>query len=150
VKLSSFLDGKSWIWIDICAMWCGPCNWMAKKAKAFADNVTSQGLPLKTFSVITDDMSGSPSGQSAAAIWAQKYNLSPVLHCGGLAGSVLRDLVSRYALADGSSSPGYPTSVLVDEKGIIRAYHLGMDLDGFQDIVALHSGRTLTGGPWNV
>ncbi len=150
VALSSLLDGKTWVWIDICAMWCGPCKMMASKAKAFVANVNQEGLPFKLFSVLADNSNGQASGQNDAAAWAMKYGLTSVVHCNAAPGSVLKDLVFRYALANGAPYAAFPTSVLVDEKGDVRAYHVGMDLDGFQDLVALNSGRTLSGGPWNV
>jgi Redoxin len=150
VTLSSLFDGKSWVWIDICAAWCGPCRMMASKAKAFVANVNQEGLPFKLFSVLANGNGGTASTQNDAAAWAMKYGLTSVVHCNAAPGSVLLDLPFRYALANGAPEAAYPTSVLVDEKGDVRAYHLGMDLDGFQDLVALNSVRTLTGGPWNV
>jgi hypothetical protein len=62
---------------------------------------------------------------------------------------MLRHLPFTYAFANGSPGAAFPTSVLVDEKGIVRAYHLGYDLDGFQAVVGSNSNRTFTGGPWN-
>jgi AhpC/TSA family len=150
VKLSGLLDGKSWVWIEICAEWCMPCQMMAKQTKAFLDFVNQQGLQLKLFSVLADDRQGSPSNQQAAERWAFRIGsgyTGSVVHCAGQPTSDVSQLVDRYALANGSPTPGYPTSVLVDPSGVIVHHHLGYDLDGLRDKLAYYSHQSLTTWP---
>lgn len=148
VSLRSVQDGASWIWISVCAAWCGPCNFMARKMSAFVDNVNNQGLKLKPFEILASGPTGGPSAQTSASVWATKYKLAQVLHCNGAADSELLDLIYRYARANGQTTIGYPTSVLVDPKGVIRDYQLGMDLQGLQESLARYSGTALTGPDW--
>jgi thiol-disulfide isomerase/thioredoxin len=144
-SLTDCLDGAAWVWIDICAGWCAPCMETAKRTPSFLAHVNGQGLKLKVFSVLTDSGNMAPSAQRDADRWANRFNLTdPVVHCGGDPDSDLRELVSRYALANGSTSPGYPTSVLVDPKGVIRYYQLGIDFALLQSHLAQYSGQTLS------
>ncbi|RRH88361.1 hypothetical protein EH240_35115 [Mesorhizobium tamadayense] len=39
VTLSKYSNGQDWILIDICAQWCGPCNFAAQKMRDFLDSI---------------------------------------------------------------------------------------------------------------
>jgi thiol-disulfide isomerase/thioredoxin len=147
VELNSLKDGTSWIWIEVCAAWCGPCQMMARKSQEFVDSVNSQGLALKLFSVLADDRAGGPSTQQTAQWWVTNItqNTHSVVHCAGDPTSQLYQLVFRYALANGADGAAVPTSMLVDPSGELVYYQVGSMLSDLQKNLAIYSKHTLTG-----
>ncbi|MDK4737656.1 redoxin domain-containing protein [Rhizobium sp. CB3171] len=154
VQLSKYSPNKDWILVDICAQWCGPCNFAAEKTRGFIDNVNvTKGTKLKLtpFTVLVDDRSYRASSQVTAQQWATKYNFDPkeaVVHCGGDPKSDLRWLVNKYTLANNIPEAAYPTYVLIDSDGVIRHFQQGFDLDQLQLDLSALAGVALTGGPW--
>jgi hypothetical protein len=107
VQLTSHLDGATWVWIDICAGWCGPSRDSAKQTTAFVEHVNSQGLKLKVFTVLTDGRNMRASAWSEADWWANTFKLTDsVVHCGGDPDSDLRQLVSRTPSRTARTVPG--------------------------------------------
>ncbi|RWQ57831.1 redoxin domain-containing protein [Mesorhizobium sp.] len=154
VKLSKYSTGKEWILIDICAQWCGPCNWAAQKTPAFIDGINgTEGSKIKLipFTVLVDDGNYRPSSQATAKRWADRYKFDSkeaVIHCGGDAKSDLRWLVYKFTLANDIPEAAYPTFVLVDSDGVIRHFQQGFDLDELQLQLSPLAGVDFKGGPW--
>lgn len=154
VKLSKFIKGKDWALVDICAQWCGPCNFAAQKTRGFIDSINAtKGSPfkLKPFTVMVDGRDYGPSTQIAAQQWAARYLFDqnePVLHCDGDPKSDLRSLASKFTLANNIPEAAYPTYVLVDSDGVVRYFQQGFDLDELQRQLGALAGINFTGGPW--
>jgi hypothetical protein len=152
-KLSGLLG--SWVLVDLCPWWCGPCKESADRTRAFLDAVNAegnpQGLTLKLFSVCLQNNNQSPSVQLDAEQWAVAWGFEKresVIHCAGDPKSNLLTLVTTYGAANGNPAPGYPTYVLVDPSGKIRLYQAFADLDAIEANIAQLSNTTLTSGPW--
>jgi hypothetical protein len=138
----------SWILIDLCPVWCPPCNFSAQFHFAFTEYIRGQGIPFHIQPVVVEsDTRPNPSTRLNAEGWAVKYQLEreALLHDNGDANSPLRQLVHQYAQANGSAIAPYPTYVLIDPTGVIRDYIQGANLMAIQADLATMTGTTLTG-----
>ena len=143
-KLSNNLG--SWVLIDLCPVWCAPCNYSARWQFAFTNYVRSQAIPFRMQPVVVESGPGQPSTRRNAEQWAVRYELEreALMHDNGDITSPLHQLVVNYAQANGNSDPGYPTYVLVDPSGVIRGYYLGGDqLNNVQQTIASATAKTL-------
>ncbi|RWD95211.1 MAG: redoxin domain-containing protein [Mesorhizobium sp.] len=154
VKLSKYGTGQDWILIDICAQWCGPCNFAASRMHDFiADINNTKGTKLKLtlFTVLVDDRSYKPSSVTTAKQWATKYNFDQkeaVVHCGGDPKSDLRWLIDKFTLANDIPESAYPTFVLVDPDETIRLFQQGFDLDELQRQLSVFAEVTFPNKAW--
>lgn len=111
-----------WRLIDLCSVWCGPCNEMAKHTQT--EYLTWRNHPTVHFDYITmladGATPGEPSTRKAADNWARKYKITrSVLHSDSL------DQGGARAVAFASEMWGTPTLRLVDPNGVIRWLNVG-------------------------
>jgi hypothetical protein len=143
-KMSNNLG--SWTLIDLCPVWCPPCNASARFQFGFTNYIRSQGIPFHMQPVVVETQNpGEPSTRLTAEQWAVRYELEreALMHDNGDPNSPLRQLFFQYAQANNNPTPGYPTYVLVDPNGVIRDYILGADLNAVQASLANLTGKTL-------
>jgi hypothetical protein len=140
---------KGWVLIDVCAVWCGSCQFGAEKTPEFLDSLKSQKLSLKLFTALVSDASSGPTTAADAKAWADTYfaGKEAVINCAGNRKSDLRWLPYKYALANASEA-AFPTYVIVDPQGVIQYFQQGVNFNAIQDKLASLSGVGLT-GKWN-
>lgn len=136
-----------WTLIDLCPLWCEPCNQSAQNQRAFADYINGNGIPFRMQPVVVEgNLPGVPSSRLDAERWAVAYGLEKfnVLHDNGDLNSPLHQLVTLYAAANNNSQPAFPSYILVDPAGTIRQYLTGGEmLDTVQSFLAAQTGKTL-------
>ncbi|MBX2796792.1 MAG: TlpA family protein disulfide reductase [Myxococcales bacterium] len=99
--------------IDVSAVWCLPCQEVARTLQSFADEVgDAAGVDVVT--VLVEDLQTQPPTVEVAAAWATEF---------GLALPVLADV--RQAQRDRWELGQWPTTVVVDGAGIVVARHDG-------------------------
>jgi hypothetical protein len=112
----------SWRVLDLCSVWCAPCNYMARSTQA--TYLTWFHHPSVRFDYITMLVDGQTPGVAStvanASSWAKYYGITePVLCAGGSVDS------ATYAVSKASDLAAYPTLRIVDPHGVIRWLNVG-------------------------
>lgn len=120
------LDNKTFLLIDVCAGWCGPCRFFAEETQAAIAMLATVGVQLQLVTLIMEGEPGVASTQADAQAWKQSNGLSDsVLHAeGSLQSEVYR--AGLFFLAEGAEL-AYPTHLLVDPKGTILDRRVGAE-----------------------
>lgn len=135
----------SWVLVDLCPWWCGPCLSSAAHQTEFIRYLRGAGIDLRMLAVVVEDSDNRPANRFDAERWAARFGLNSeiVLHCDGDATSPLRDLFTQFAAPTGAT-PGYPTYVLLDPAGVIRGYFTTSDLNVIQAALATLTRKQLS------
>ncbi len=120
-SLSSFA-GK-WVLLDICPQWCGPCNSLAQEVAEPVYQSFIGVLPFEWLTVMLDGPTPNEGSTQATALnWRNRYGItSPVLHENGSNHGTIRGWFL------GSRMGAFPTRIVVDPTGKIRAKDVGYD-----------------------
>lgn len=111
-----------WIVLDLCTVWCPPCNAIAQEAQQVHDSWV--GHPTVSVEYVTALIDG-PNPWVGATLrdaqnWAHRFSISrPVLHAEGLPRSPSRTWF------DAVGSNAFPTLVFIDPGGVIRDIYIG-------------------------
>jgi hypothetical protein len=136
-----------WVLVDICAVWCGPCNQAAGQYAGLIAEANGAGVPLSMLSVLRETLEpGRPSSRRDAERWAVKYGYERdwVLHCGGSIESPMFKLISQVCEANRVEA-AFPCHLLIDPTGEVRYFQQGMDTVKLQTELAKAAGVTLSG-----
>ncbi len=135
-----------WVFLDFCAAWCGPCQFMASEAQsvqdAFDNDVSAP--PFQYVDALFQSASGGPSGLSTAMAWATQFNLTtvPVLHDAGSSSGP----VSGWFVAAGFDA--VPSGVVIDPAGVIQAITVGYQSpDQIAQLIGALAGTTVPDPP---
>jgi hypothetical protein len=138
---------RRWVLLDVCAVWCGPCNGAAEQYAPLVAEANEKGVPLSVLTVLRDGPAvGEASIRAQAESWAVKYGYQreSVLHCGGSAESPLFKLVEEISVANGVVAE-FPCHLLIDPKGVVRYFQQGADTEKLKTELAKLSGVSLPG-----
>jgi hypothetical protein len=126
------LDNKSYLLVDVCAGWCGPCKNFAEATQAAITQLALvDGVSLKLVTLLMqggDQGDNLPSTQADAAFWKADHGLTdPVFHAGGSASSALYRGAGFFLYDNDPQIPSgaFPTHLLVDPKGNILDRRVG-------------------------
>lgn len=137
-----------WQLLDVCATWCGPCNFSATSHRAFADMARAAGIPFAVLTVMVEGrIEGSAATLSDAGSWETRYALETelTLHGEGDPDSKVQSILGGLWAANGKpeGGPGYPTYALVDPTSRLRYYQLGAGMNRIQAELAAMTGVPL-------
>ncbi|HEX4437070.1 MAG TPA: twin-arginine translocation signal domain-containing protein [Solirubrobacteraceae bacterium] len=136
-----------WVLLDVCAVWCGPCNGAAEQYAPLVAEANEKGVPLSVLTVLREgSVVGKASTRTQADSWAIKYGYEreSVLHCGGSVESPLFKLVEEISAANGVEV-AFPCHLLIDPKGVVRYFQQGADTEKLKTELAKLSGVPLSG-----
>jgi hypothetical protein len=93
------------------AVWCGPSNINAYYLSTAVSELAAEGIPVNALTVLLDGKTeGTPSTQTDATYWSNRYELSPVIHMNGAYDSTILDQYSAY----NDNSGEIPTIVILN------------------------------------
>ena len=120
--------GKTFLLVDVCASWCGPCRHFAEQAQAAIAQLAMLGIEVELVTLLAEgNAPWTVSTQTDAVAWKQSLGLTgSVLHADGSPQSALyrSAFFTLYAEGDNAS---FPTHLLVDPKGTILDRRMGAD-----------------------
>lgn len=123
-SLRGFLDGDSYLLLDVCTVWCTACAGVQDEGVRAIEDLAEAGVSLRIVPLLVDtSIQGIPSTQADARAWRNRFNLpGPVLHVSGERRSALRN-AGWFVL--GLDRPAFPTYLLVGPDGMILDRHVG-------------------------
>ena len=128
----------SYVLIDLCTMWCAPCQLMAPDAGRAEEALNDAGIDFVYVQALFEDVSSQPSDQADAQAWREAFSVDAdvlILHESGLFGG---DLVTMFA---GFNEGSVPTVAFMTPGGVVFDVGAGyLSPEAIVLAVATHAG----------
>jgi hypothetical protein len=120
------------------AVWCGPSHVNAEYLSTAVSDLEAEGIPVNALTVLIDgNTEETPSTQTNATYWFNRYKLSPVIHMNGAYDQTIFDQFLAYSVPNGGAPSGaFPTLVILNPRMEIVKVQAGlMYPDQFEQVI---------------